>query len=138
MSGADRELVVRLGKFLVVGGTGFAVNSAILFTLYQLLRFPLVIASFVAVTVAICNNFLWNDRWTFDQHHSPDSPLTGRLARFGLVSLGSLVLSSLALWTLVTYAGVHYLLANLIAIGAGSASNFIVNSRWTYRQVGAP
>jgi dolichol-phosphate mannosyltransferase len=134
MSGADRELVTRLGKFLVVGGTGFVVNNIVLFALYQLLRFPLAVASISAVIVAICNNFVWNDRWTFDQPRSPVSSLAPRLARFGLVSLASLVVTSVTLWALVTYFGTHYLVANMIAVGAGSGSNFLGNLRWTYRR----
>src|SRR4029453_14618946 len=101
MSGADRELVLRLGKFIVVGGTGFVVNNAILFTLYQLLRFPLVIASIAAVIVAIFNNFVWNDRWTFAEPRGAASSAARRLARFGLVSLGALVVTSITLWALV-------------------------------------
>jgi putative flippase GtrA len=135
MTGADREAALRLGKFLVVGGTGFVVNNAVLFTLYQVLRVPLLIASTLAVILAICNNFVWNDRWTFDQPRSRVSSVAGRLARFALVSLVSLVLTSLTLWALVTYAGLHIVVANSIAIGAGAVSNFIVHTRWTYREV---
>jgi putative flippase GtrA len=32
--------------------------------------------------------------------------------------------------------GLHYLLANLIAAGAGAASNYLINARWTYRSSG--
>ena len=79
MSGADRdplrmpggslrepqERASRLGKFLVVGGTGVVLNNAALYAFYQMLRLPLVVASALAVTLAIGNNFVLNDRWTF-------------------------------------------------------------------------
>src|SRR5690348_13358942 len=67
MTGADREYVRRLGKFLVVGASGVVVNNAALFTLYQVLRLPLLGASTAAVVLSIVNNFFWNDRWTFEQ-----------------------------------------------------------------------
>ena len=132
MSGADREFVRRLGKFLVVGASGMAVNNAALFTLYQLLRVPLLGASALAVALSIVNNFIWNDRWTFAQRHTTAAAAMHRFARFGLASLGGLVLTTLTLWLLVNNVGLHYLVANLIAIGAGTASNFLLNSKWTY------
>jgi dolichol-phosphate mannosyltransferase len=133
MSAADREFVQRLGKFLVVGASGVVVNNAALFTLYELLRFPLVVASSVAVVLAVVNNFIWNDRWTFEQHDSRLSLATRRFVRFGVASFGGLLLTTLTLWLLVNELGLHYLVANLIAAGAGAASNYVVNSRWTYR-----
>ena len=67
MSATDRELVSRLGKFLVVGGTGLVVSNAALYALYQVIRVPLVPASALAALLAIGNNFVLNDRWTFNQ-----------------------------------------------------------------------
>ena len=130
MSGADRELASRLGKFLVVGGTGFVVNNAALYTFYQLLRLPLVAASALAVVLAIGNNFVLNDRWTFNQHSGAAS--TRRFVRFSLVSLGGLAVTTLTLWALVTYLGIHYLTANVIGIGLATGSNFIANLKWTW------
>jgi len=132
MTGADRESVRRLGKFLVVGASGVVVNNAALFTFYQLLRFPLVGASTAAVVLAIVNNFFWNDRWTFEQHPGAFSSAMRRFIRFGLASFGGLVLTTVTLWLLVTDLGLHFLVANLIAAGAGTASNYVLNSRWTY------
>jgi hypothetical protein len=55
----------RLGKFLFVGGIGVGVNTAALFLLHQIAGLPVVAASALAVEVAILNNYLFNDRWTF-------------------------------------------------------------------------
>ena len=132
MTGADREFVRRLGKFLVVGASGVVVNNAALFTLYQLLRVPLVGASTAAVALSIVNNFIWNDRWTFEQQHSAFSSAMRRFVRFGVASFGGLVLTTVMLWLLVNDLGFHYLVANLIAAGAGAATNYLVNARWTY------
>ena len=132
MTGADQEFVRRLGKFLVVGASGVVVNNAALFTLYQVLRLPLIGASTTAVALSIVNNFIWNDRWTFEQRKGAFSSALRRFARFGMASFGGLVLTTLMLWLLVNHLGVHYLVANLIASGAGTASNYLINSRWTF------
>jgi len=130
MSGADRELASRLGKFLVVGGTGVVLNNAALYTFYQMLRLPLVVASALAVTLAIGNNYVLNDRWTF-KHGRHAAPLE-RFVRFSLVSLSGVTITSLILWALVTFLGVHYLLANVVGIAFGTASNFVANLNWTW------
>jgi dolichol-phosphate mannosyltransferase len=135
MSGAHRELATRLGKFLVVGGTGIVVNNAALYAFYQVLRLPLVFASMFAVALAIGNNFVLNDRWTFNQPH--DAASRWRLVRFSLVSIAGLVLTTVTLWALVTYLGVHYLVANLVGIGLATGSNFIANVKWTWSRSGA-
>jgi dolichol-phosphate mannosyltransferase len=130
MSGADRELASRLGKFLVVGGTGVVLNNAALYAFYQLLRLPLITASALAVSLAIGNNFVLNDRWTFQ--HPRDAASLSRFVRFSLVSLGGLLVTTSTLWALVTYLDVQYLLANLLGIALATASNFIVNLKWTW------
>jgi dolichol-phosphate mannosyltransferase len=130
MSGADRELASRLGKFLVVGGTGLVVNNAALHAFYQMLRLPLVLASTLAVALAIGNNFALNELWTFKHYH--DTAWLGRLVRFGLVSLVGLAVATVTLWVLVTFLEVHYLLANLAGAGMATGSNFIANMKWTW------
>src|ERR1700730_6639581 len=130
MPDANRELAFRLGKFLVVGGTGVVVNNAALYAFYQLLRLPLAVASALAVTLAIGNNFALNDRWTFNQGRH--ATRCRRLARFSVVSVGGLAITTLTLWSLVTYLDVHYLVANLVGIGLGTGSNFVANSMWTW------
>ena len=132
MSTANRELAHRLGKFLVVGASGVVVNNAALFTFYALLRLPLLVASSAAVALAVVNNFLWNDRWTFAQQRGPLSLAVRRFGRFGVASGGGLVLTTLMLWVLVNELGLHYLVANLIAAATGAASNYVVNVSWTY------
>lgn len=129
MSGAHRELASRLAKFLVVGGTGVVLNNAALYAFYQLLRLPLVVASALAVMLAIGNNFIWNDRWTFKGPHAAS---VRRFLRFSLVSLASLAITTLSLYTLVTFLDVHYLVANLVGIALGTSSNFLGSLNWTW------
>jgi putative flippase GtrA len=123
----------RMGKlirFLLVGGLGVLVNSLALFVLHQLLRLPLVMASLLAVELAIANNFFWNNRWTFGRK---DLSLR-RFLTFNLVSLGGLAITTGTLWLLVTHHGVAYLLANLVGIGLATCWNFSMSLLWTWRK----
>jgi dolichol-phosphate mannosyltransferase len=133
MARANRELASRLGKFLVVGGTGVVVNNAALYAFYQLFRLPLAVASALAVTLAIGNNFVLNDRWTFNQGRQA---ALRRFARFSAVSVASLAITTFTLWSLVTYLDIQYLVANIVGIGLGAVSNFVANLMWTWSRSG--
>ena len=123
---------VKLIKFLFVGGLGVIINSLALVVLHQLLRFPLVIASLAAVELAIVNNFIWNDRWTFGRKKLS----LQRFFQFNLVSCGGLVITTGTLWVLVTHLAAPYLLANLLGIGLATGWNFGMSLLWTWGSVG--
>jgi len=124
----------RLGRFLLVGAAGVAVNSIVLFALHQLGGLPVAVASAVAVEVAIVNNYLLNNRWTFGEMRLS----LGRFLQFNTVSLGGLLLTTSTVWLLTTTFGVQYLAANLVGIGFATAWNFIANVRWTWRHQERP
>ncbi|HZU66416.1 MAG TPA: GtrA family protein [Ktedonobacteraceae bacterium] len=123
-----RALPARLGKFLVVGGTGILVNSFALLLLYRWMHLPLIVASAMAVELAILNNFIWNDRWTFGCSQIS----WRRFVRFNVVSLGGLVVSTGALWILVSRLGLYYLAANLLGIALATVWNFAASSLWAW------
>lgn len=123
-----RRLFCQLLRFALVGGTGLLVNSLALVVLVELLRVWLVIASAMSTEVAIASNFLWNDRWTFGRR---DVSLR-RFASFNLVSLGGAAVATATLWGLVTFAQVHYALANVAGIGLATGWNFLANVAWTW------
>jgi putative flippase GtrA len=123
-----RSLLIRLSKFMLVGGTGVLVNNLTLLILFQWVHLPLLVASVLASELAIINNFYWNDRWTFKSTRISLS----RFARFNLVSLSGLLITTGTLWLLVSHLGLYYLVANLLGISLAMVWNFAVNSRWTW------
>lgn len=125
---ATQQTWIRFGRFGLVGVLGVAVNSLVLYAAHGLLGLPLLAASPLAVEIAILHNFLWNERWTFGE--STFSLV--RLGKFNLTSLGGLLIASSVLYLLVTYVGVHYLLANLVGIGLATLWNFGTSLVWTW------
>jgi dolichol-phosphate mannosyltransferase len=118
-----------LCRFLIVGASGVAVNSLALLVLYQIAHLPLLVASALSVELAIASNFIWNDWWTFRR----SSRSLRRFAKFNVVSLGGLIVTTSTAWLLVQQAGVNYMLANLAGIGLATACNFVANLAWTWR-----
>jgi len=123
-----RALLPRIGRFLLVGGLGTLVNMAVLVTLYHQLHVALIAASAVATELAIAHNFLWNNYWTFGRRGLS----LNRFARFNVVCVGGQCLTIVTLWLLVRYAGVHYVLANLVGIVSALVWNFTVSAHWTW------
>jgi len=123
-----RRSLARFAKFVVVGGLGTLVNTGILVALHQYAHFALVAASVVASELAIAHNFLWNNYWTFERRGVSLS----RFVRFNGVSLGGQCIAIVSLWMLVRYAGMHYVVANLVGIGLALLWNFAANVRWTW------
>jgi putative flippase GtrA len=121
----------QFAEFVAVGCSGLVINNATLYALYDFFRLPLILASTVATCLAIGNNFVLNDRWTFNG--SRDLPLLAAFVRFFLLSAVGASIGTFSVWALVTFLNQQYLLANLVGIGLGTASNFAANSKWTWK-----
>jgi putative flippase GtrA len=141
-----------LGRFLLVGTIGYLVNQFSLFLFYDthvLWFLPgkdvqkdiglltigdsrLLIASIAAVELSIVSNFLWHDRWTFQDRVK--KPLYLRFAQFNTTSLGSPIIAISTLNILTPHFGIHYLVANSIGIMLGVTWNWLWNTRFIWRR----
>jgi putative flippase GtrA len=117
-------------RFGVVGLSGIVVNSAILWALVRELHLAVMLGSVLATEAAILSNFLLNDRWTFRGVSARS--FTQRLLRFNGVALGGMAITAGILTALASNTHLHLLIANVLAVGAATGWNYIVNSRWTW------
>lgn len=118
----------RFARFGAVGALGVVINNAVLLIAHALIGLPLLLASPIAVEVAIVHNFIWNEHWTFGTSHFS----LKRLGKFNLTSLGGLAITSGVMYTLVSYFGIHYIVANLVGIGVATVWNFTTSLVWTW------
>jgi len=119
--------VLRFVRFGLVGGSGVVVNFLTLFLLHDELGFGLTRSLVVAITLAILNNFMWNNFWTF----TTTGIQSRRLIQFVVISLIGMVVNLIAANILVAQ-GMHYAVANLAGIALATAWNFYANARWTW------
>lgn len=119
--------VLRFVRFGLVGGSGVGVNSLTLFLLHDELGLGLTRSMVVAITLAILNNFMWNNFWTFKRNGIQSR----RLFQFIVISLIGMVVNVIVANLLVAQ-GVHYAVANLAGIAFATAWNFYANARWTW------
>jgi dolichol-phosphate mannosyltransferase len=119
-------------RFNVVGLFGFALQSSTLFILtHGAHPVGYLAATAAAVELAILNNFIWHQRWTWRDRPSATTVETlRRLAKFnvtnGAVSIiGNLVLMSILVGRLrLPIAG-----ANVASVAACSICNFFLADR---------
>jgi dolichol-phosphate mannosyltransferase len=119
-------------KFNIVGVLGFALQSGALFLLTHGAR-PIgyLVATAVAVELAVLNNFIWHQRWTWrDRPAATRGERWRRLAKFnlttGLVSLaGNLILMSV----LVGRFGLPVAGANVATVAGCSIVSFFLADR---------
>jgi putative flippase GtrA len=129
-----RPSLCRWLKFNAVGGVGIVVQLGALAAFRSWLKLDYLLATGLAVEIAVVHNFLWHERYTW-----ADRPATGamqslvRLAKFnasnGAVSMvGNLGLMRL----LVGEMKFNYVAANLIAVVVCSLVNFLLSDRFVF------
>ncbi|WP_013323742.1 glycosyltransferase [Gloeothece verrucosa] len=130
--------VGRFVRFGLVGLSGVFVDMSLFYLLSDpsALGWGLTRSKIIAAEVAIINNFLWNDRWTFGDLSSQQRGWGKRLKRllkFNVICLAGLVLNVLLLNLLFNVFGINRYLANFLAIGLVTLWNFWVNLKLSWR-----
>jgi dolichol-phosphate mannosyltransferase len=111
-------------------------NTALLYLLTEAGGLSPLVAAAFSTEATILNNFRLNDRWTFGDAKSGTS-WYGRVLRYNSVALVGLVISLAVLAGLTYVLGLHYLIANLFAIGAGTLWNYTGSFYFTWTTVKA-
>jgi putative flippase GtrA len=125
-----RSIATRWLKFNLVGGMGIVVQLLVLVMLKTGLHLHYLVATALAVEVAVAHNFLWHERFTWaDRAGSSFARFIKFNLTTGLFSIaGNLVLMKL----LAGIGNVNYLLANGITITACSVANFLVSDGFVF------
>ena len=128
----------RFIRFGVVGLSGVFVDMVMLYLLSDstTLGLPLTRSKIIAGEIAIFNNFLWNDAWTFADTTQAQPKWRQRLKRFlkfNIICLAGLVLNVLVLNLVFNFIIHNRYIANLIAIAIATIWNFWVNLKLSWR-----
>jgi putative flippase GtrA len=129
----------RVGIFAIVGILGYGVQTAVLWLLVGRFGMAVVPATLVATEAAVLHNFLWHLGWTWADRPAGLRATGARMIRFNLSNGGfSLVGGAAIMALLVDALGVHYLVANLVAVLAVSIANFLASDRFVFTRPGGP
>ena len=126
-----RSIAKRWLKFNLVGGVGIVVQLLVLVVLKTVFHFDYLIATALAVEIAVVHNFLWHERFTWADRAGAGFT---RFLKFNLTTGLVSILGNVALMKLL--AGIlhmQYLVANTTTIAACSLVNFAVSDRFVFQ-----
>jgi len=137
----SRRLNFPLGLFLrfgLVGLSGVFIDMTILYLLSDpsTLALPLTRSKILAGEIAICNNFFWNDAWTFADVSTRQMELHQRWKRFlkfNVICLAGLLINVVVLNLVFNFLIPNRYVANLVAIAIATVWNFWVNLKLSWR-----
>lgn len=130
--------ITRFIRFGLVGFSGVFVDMTFLYLLSDpsTLALPLTRSKIIASELAIINNFLWNDAWTFkdiSQKQPGKRQKIKRLIKFNIICLGGLIINVLLLNFFFNVFGLNRYIANLISIALVTIWNYWLNLKLSWR-----
>ena len=118
---------IQLGKFGVVGISGYLLNLGVYALLLGLGPHKAAVISFI---VSAASNYWWNRHWTFV---SQKGHFGYQGLRYLIVTLVALVVSQLWLLVFLDWFGWGKLVSQALAIALIVPVNFLGNKLWSFR-----
>jgi dolichol-phosphate mannosyltransferase len=117
---AQHLLILRfdtdLTRFLAVGVTGLAVNSAAFLFFANVVGMHYLLAAVISTQFSTVWNFALSERWVFGRHRRRMRSRSARFSVFWAVNNLSLLLRGPAMYVLVGTLGMNSALANLVTL----------------------
>ncbi|MHC5670540.1 glycosyltransferase [Nostoc sp.] len=135
----SRKVNFPIGRFLrfgLVGFSGVFVDLTVFYLLRTVIHLGLTRSTILSAGVAIINNFLWNDLWTFSdisQRQRDPHQRFKRFLKFSAICLAGVILQALIINFLYNVLGINQYLAKLIAIAVATIWNFWINLKLSWR-----
>lgn len=125
---SDMHRVERLVRFVMVGGIGFVISTAVLAVLVGR-GLPNFVASLLATETAILGNYLLHEAFTFGTRELS----WRRLGTYNLAAALGLVITAVA-FDLVSRSAPDWplVLRNLAAVACGTGSNFLLSAKFVW------
>jgi dolichol-phosphate mannosyltransferase len=124
---------LQLVRFGAVGATGYAVNLGVFAFCVHVSAIDYRVSAVIAWVVSVLNNFWFNRHWTFGAHGAKEAHPLRQGVRFFAVSLVAFGFTYGVLVALVSGMGTTKVLAQAIAIAAGTPLNFVGQKLWSFR-----
>lgn len=118
----------RLAGWVLVGASGSLAELVVLRLLYEVLGWPLPVATAAAAELLILVKFAISDRWVFG--HAV--PTMHRLLRYHGASAGALVVYWVVINTLSALLGLPYVPAFLVGTAAAFGWSLVTNFWWVW------
>jgi uncharacterized membrane protein/putative flippase GtrA len=124
----------RLLQYVLVGALGLGVNQGVLFLATGVAGLSYVVGGTISRVVSVLTNYGVNDAWTWGTRG--DAGVYEYVVRGFKYVLTRIVGIGIGLGALVVFVellGLHYLIANVLAVGVGIVWGFGASERWVWR-----
>ncbi len=127
----NRPILVRFGRFLLVGIANTGIHYVIFLLLFRLFDIHYLLASVIGYCCGLVNSFILNKLWTFEVSRSWSKM---EVAKFIVVNFASLLANLSSLRLFVLYFSIAPEFAQIVAIVTSTVVNFLGSYYWTFRQ----
>ena len=124
-----KKNITKLVKWLILGLAFVFISTGFLYLFVDVLRIPILWATFLSAESSTLLRFIANSFWVF----GVKKPTLLECWQFHLANAGAFFV-----WWTVTnaliYYGTHYLLAGILAVGSSMLLNLYTNFFWIWRK----
>jgi len=122
------------GRFCVVGGIGFVINTVLLLVGVKFGLHPSISAA-IGAECAIISNFILNNSWTFHERKITGKKKFLKFLQFNVTSVGAIIIQSSTIWIGTTLLGMSfYFMFYILGVGIGLVWNYIMYSRVIWKK----
>lgn len=128
--------ISRFIRFGLVGFSGLFVDFTVFYLIRTVINLGVARSIILSAEVAVLNNFLWNDLWTFGDISRKQKGKRQRFQRFlkfNMVCLAGIIIQALVGSLLYDTLNMNEYLAKFIAIAVATIWNFWVNLKLSWR-----
>lgn len=130
LSAPAGDLLDKFWRFFVVGGGGFAIDVAVTYLVFRLLRWHKYLANSLGFLSGLTFNYTFNRIWTFA---STDPNVALQYAKFATIGIIGLVIVNSVVYVLHTRRKLPFFLSKVIAMFLFMFWNFSANYFYTFR-----
>lgn len=121
-------------RYVIIGGSTFALDFALLILLHDVLGLNLLIAASISYWTSIIFNFFANRIWTF----KADETSMGQNAVLYLLLLGFNFVFNIGFIAGATHLGMHYALAKVIAVAMQVVWTYVLYKKVVFKKWTTP
>ncbi|WP_318569722.1 GtrA family protein [Salinigranum marinum] len=124
----------RLLQYVLVGALGLGINQGVLFLATGIVGLSYVVGGTLSRVVSVLANYGINDAWTWRNRGGAGArEYVVRGGKYVVTRIVGIAIGLAALVVFVELLGLHYLIANVLAVGVGVAWGFGASERWVWR-----
>jgi putative flippase GtrA len=129
----DGRFAVRIRRFAIVGAVAAGLQTLLLGGFVEYAGVHYLLAATIAIEITIVFQYILNNLWTFRavKNTGWGEYLHG-LVKTNVVRGSAIPIQLGVLYGIVTWSGIAYLIANVIAILVSGVYRYVLDARWTW------